>query len=188
MKKICIFLYLIFIFNLLLSIINCEENNNSEVINESNNTKVNNIDNTTEEENENDNGSGIDMGKGADAGFFITEQMFDEKLKNILEEKNLKPKKKITKQQLRHIFELIYKTDVKEDEDKDYKNEENDEEFNKEEHEKQYMDSIFNEVTKSLDYDDKISVRGIKDYINPSRVQAAYAELLQGLAESMGYL
>ena len=53
---------------------------------------------------------------------------------------------------------------------------------------KQYMDSIFNECTKSLDYDDKIRVREIKDWIHPIRVQEAYAELLQGLAETMGYL
>ena len=50
------------------------------------------------------------------------------------------------------------------------------------------MDSIFNEVAKSLDYDDKIRVREIKEWIHPIRVQEAYAELLQGLAETMGYL
>ena len=57
-----------------------------------------------------------------------------------------------------------------------------------EEHDKQYMDSIFNECTKSLDYDDKIRVKEIKEWIHPIRVQEAYAELLQGLAETMGYL
>ena len=50
------------------------------------------------------------------------------------------------------------------------------------------MDSIFNEVTKSLDYDDKIRVKEIKEWINPTRVQRAYAELLQGLAENIDYL
>ena len=50
------------------------------------------------------------------------------------------------------------------------------------------MDSIFSESTKSLDYDDKISVKAIKEWINPLRVQKAYAELLQGLAENIDYL
>ena len=40
------------------------------------------------------------------------------------------------------------------------------------------MDQIFNEWTKSLDYDDKIR----ENYLHPIRVQEAYTELLQGLA------
>ena len=93
-----------------------------------------------------------------DAGFFISDKVFDEKLQKILEEKNLnlKPKKKITKQQLRLFFEIIYKTEHKEG---DIKPEEIDPEINPEEHSKQFMDSIFNESTKSLDYDDKIRVK-----------------------------
>ena len=50
---------------------------------------------------------------------------------------------------------------------------------------KQFMDSIFSESTKSLDYDDKIRVKEIKEWINPTRVQKAYSELLQGLAENI---
>ena len=161
---------------LFLLLINCDKSKESEIIKDSNNTSSNN---SSEIESETE--------KEADSGFFITENTFDEKLKLILEEKNLKPKKKITKQQLRHIFELIYKSEKNENEE-DNKNEEKGIELGKEENSKEYMDSIFNEATKSLDYDDKIRVREIKEWINPARVQAAYAELLQGLAESMGYL
>ena len=178
MKKAKKVLYLLFILNLFLLLINCDESKESEIIKDSNNTSSNNSsENEIESESE----------KQADSGFFITENTFDEKLKLILEEKNLKPKKKITKQQLRHIFELIYKSEKNENEE-DNKNEEKGIELGKEENSKEFMDSIFNEATKSLDYDDKIRVREIKEWINPARVQAAYAELLQGLAESMGYL
>ena len=178
MEKAKKVLYLLFILNLFLLLINCDESKESEIIKDSNNTSSNN---SSENEIENESE------KQADSGFFITENTFDEKLKLILEEKNLKPKKKITKQQLRHIFELIYKSEKNENEE-DNKNEEKGIELGKEENSKEYMDSIFNEATKSLDYDDKIRIREIKEWINPARVQAAYAELLQGLAESMGYL
>ena len=43
------------------------------------------------------------------SGVHINETVFDEKLKNIIKEKNLNPNKKITKEQLKSIFVLIYK-------------------------------------------------------------------------------
>ena len=181
MKKYEIIFVIIFSIHLSLILIHCEENKNDTEkidINE-NNIKESKENENSPEENESEN----DI-MDSDAGFFITEEVFDEKLKAILEEKNLKPKKKITKQQLRLIFELIYKTEKKES---DIKTEENDG-INQEEHSKQFMDSIFSESTKSLDYDDKIRVKEIKEWINPTRVQKAYAELLQGLAENIDYL
>ena len=181
MKKYAIIFAIIFSFQLLSILIHCEENKNDTEkidINENNNKESKENENSPEEnESENDI-------MDTDAGFFITEEVFDEKLKAILGEKNLKPKKKITKQQLRLIFELIYKTEKKES---DIKTEESDG-INQEEHSKQFMDSIFSESTKSLDYDDKIRVKEIKEWINPTRVQKAYAELLQGLAENIDYL
>ena len=108
---------------------------------------------------------------------------YDYKCYNINNTVPLKPKKKITKEQLRVIFNIIYK---KEEKPEAENNPDND--FLPEDHDKQYMDSIFNEVTKSLDYDDKIRVKEIKEWINPLKVQEAYAELLQGLTETMGYL
>ena len=40
----------------------------------------------------------------------------------------------------------------------------------------------------TADYDDKIKVKEIKEWINPTRVQKAYLELLQGLSENIDYL
>ena len=119
------------------------------------------------------------------SGFMISEKIFDEKLQQILEEKQLKPKKKITKEQLRTIFAIIYKKEEKPGEERGVDPETG---WTPEEQSKQYMDSVFNEVTKSLDYDDKIRVKEIKEWIHPNRVQEAYGELLRGLAETMGYL
>jgi len=184
MKANKIFIHFVFILYLFSLFIYCEEIETSQNITEQENLEENkNIEEeSSEEKKEKEND--ID---DPDAGFFISDKVFDEKLQKILEEKNLnlKPKKKITKQQLRLFFEIIYKTEHKQG---DIKPEEIDPEINPEEHSKQFMDSIFNEATKSLDYDDKIRVKEIKEWINPTRVQKAYLELLQGLSENIDYL
>ena len=184
MKTNKIFIHFVFILYLLSLFIYCEETETSQNITEQENLEeTKNIEEeSSEEKKEKEND--ID---DPDAGFFISDKVFDEKLQKILEEKNLnlKPKKKITKQQLRLFFEIIYKTEHKQG---DIKPEEIDPEINPEEHSKQFMDSIFNEATKSLDYDDKIRVKEIKEWINPTRVQKAYLELLQGLSENIDYL
>ena len=174
MKKTIIIIFFILVF--LFSIIYCNDNkekkdNNKEQEKEDQN-QIEEEENTKEEEEQ--------------TGFYISEKVFDAKLKVILNEKNLKPKKKITKEQLRTIFSIIYKKEEKPGEEKGGVDPETG--LTPEQQNKQYMDSIFNEVTKSLDYDDKIRVKEIKEWINPYRVQEAYAELLQGLAETMGYL
>lgn len=184
-RYIQIILIILFYFHLSSILIFCSDIKNNETLNKSENIEINNdtlLNNSTgNSTQEND----TDIFDGGDAGFFINDSKFDEKLKNITKERNLKPKKKITKQQLRLIFELIYKEEKKES---DIKLDENEYDISPEEHSKQFMDSIFNEVTKSLDYDDKIRVKEIKEWINPTRVQRAYAELLQGLAENIDYL
>ena len=190
MKSNKIFIYIVFILYLFSLLIHCEDLETSKNITEKENLEENkNIEEESsqeknEKEKEKEKENDID---DPDAGFFISDKVFDEKLQKILEEKNLnlKPKKKITKQQLRLFFEIIYKTEHKEG---DIKPEEIDPEINPEEHSKQFMDSIFNEATKSLDYDDKIRVKEIKEWINPTRVQKAYLELLQGLSENIDYL
>ena len=174
-------IYIIIFIHLFFNLIQCKALNNTKNLTESENSKN---DNNKREESSKEKEKEAEVNDN-DAGFFISDEIFDEKLKNILEEKNLKPKKKITKQQLRAIFEIIYKTEPKED---DIKPEEIDPEINPEVHSKQFMDSIFNEATKSLDYDDKIKVKEIKEWINPTRVQKAYLELLQGLSENIDYL
>ena len=179
MKVHKILIYIVFFIHLFFNLIQCKDPNNTKFFTESENQKNNN---TKEEESSKEKETEVNDN---DAGFFISDEVFDEKLKNILEEKNLKPKKKITKQQLRTIFELIYKMEKKQSE---IKPEENENGINPEQHSKEFMDSIFSESTKSLDYDDKIRVKEIKEWINPLRVQTAYAELLQGLAENIDYL
>ena len=190
MKSNKIFIYIAFILYLFSLLIHCEDLETSKNITEKENLEENkkieeeSSEEKKEKEKEKEKENDID---DPDAGFFISDKVFDEKLQKILEEKNLnlKPKKKITKQQLRLFFEIIYKTEHKEG---DIKPEEIDQEINPEEHSKQFMDSIFNEATKSLDYDDKIRVKEIKEWINPTRVQKAYLELLQGLSENIDYL
>jgi hypothetical protein len=184
MKKTLILLMFIY----LLSVIICTENNTK--IDEDKNKdkdkekmKKENIKEETKEDNKEEEKENEAEEEEENSGFYISEKKFDEKLKEIIDEKKLKPKKKITKEQLRVIFNIIYKKEEKPEEEK---NPDND--FLPEDHDKQYMDSIFNEVTKSLDYDDKIRVKEIKEWINPLKVQEAYAELLQGLTETMGYL
>ena len=174
MKKHEIYLLCFFTIHFLLLLIHCESKNETE--NTNNNPSLENTTNT------NDTDSDDSDIINEDEGFFISDEIFDEKLQKILEERNLKPKKKITKQQLRIIFELIYKTEKKQSDP------ENIDGISQEAHSKEFMDSIFSESTKSLDYDDKISVKKIKEWINPLRVQKAYAELLQGLAENIDYL
>ena len=181
MKVQKILIYIVFFIHLFFNLIQCKALNNTKNLTESENSKN---DNTKGEESSKEKEKETEVNDN-DAGFFISDEVFDEKLKNILEEKNLKPKKKITKPQLRAIFEIIYKTEPKED---DIKPEEIDPEINNEVHSKEFMDSIFNEATKSLDYDDKIKVKEIKEWINPTRVQKAYLELLQGLSENIDYL
>ena len=181
MKAHQFLIFIVFFINLFFNLFQCKDLNNTQNLTESENSEKNN-NNTKEEDSQKEDEAETD---DRDAGFFISDEVFDEKLKNILEEKNLKPKKKITKPQLRAIFEIIYKTEPKEG---DIKPEEIDPEINNEVHSKEFMDSIFNEATKSLDYDDKIKVKEIKEWINPTRVQKAYLELLQGLSENIDYL
>ena len=177
MKKYKIILLNLFTIHFLFILIHCEEKTKNEA------KRINNKTDIDDSTNLNDTDESDIINE--DEGFFISDEKFDEKLKTILEEKNLKPNKKITKQQLRTIFELIYKTEKKQSE---IKPEENENGINPEQHSKEFMDSIFSESTKSLDYDDKIKVKEIKEWINPLRVQTAYAELLQGLAENIDYL
>ena len=96
------------------------------------------------------------------SGVHINESIFDEKLKKIIEEKNLKPNKKITKEQLKTIFVLIYK---KEDKPGEIRRPDPDSELTPKEQSEKFMETLFNKVARSLDYDDKITKR-----IQPWRV------------------
>ena len=119
------------------------------------------------------------------SGVHINETVFDEKLKKIIKEKNLKPNKKITKEQLKSIFVLIYKKEEKPGERRKY---DEDSELTPQEQSEQFMDTLFNKVAKGLDWDDKIKVKDIKEWIPPEKTKEAYNEMLYSLAEEMGYL
>ena len=191
MKKFIIILLIIYSFSLFKYADNTDKIDETKKEKAENEDKKDNQkDKLEEEEKEYNNNNNEEEEKAQEeeelTGFYINDKIFDEKLKMVLEEKNLKPKKKITKGQLRTIFTQIYKKKEKPGENKNEIDPETG--LTTEQQDQQYMDSIFNEVTKSLDYDDKIRVREIKDWINPLKVQEAYAELLQGLAETMGYL
>ena len=120
------------------------------------------------------------------SGVHINDTVFDEKLKKIIEEKNLNPNKKITKEQLKTIFVLIYKKEEKPGERRKFSDEES--ELSPKEQSEQFMDTLFNKVAKGLDWDDKIKVKDIKEWIPPEKTKEAYNEMLYSLAEEMGYL
>ena len=108
----------------------------------------------------------------------MTRKSFDEKLEKIFEEMGLKKKKKITKEKLKIIFEEIYKEDL----------DPNDEDQMKPEEEQSFLDLVFNQLTKSYDYDDKIKIKEIRDMISPKQAQDAMFTVYADMAESMGFL
>ena len=170
-----IFIILSFIF-LLITIIKCDDNNdkiqneNYEDDLESNDIENNNNEKQeqTEEEEDNKNLKGL----------YMSQKTFDEKLEKIIEEKGLKQKKKITKENLKIIFEEIYKEDI----------DPTDEDQMKPEEEKSLLELVFNELTKSYDYDDKIKIKEIRNMISPKQAQDAMFTIYANMAESMGFL
>ena len=117
-------------------------------------------------------------------GSIMSDEIFEEKVQKFLEEKNLKKKKKITKDILKQIFDAIYKKefdlpeipdDNKVDIDLDPKVET-----------ERFMGEIFYKLTRSLDYDDKISIKDIKEYISPNKVRIAVNEIVENLIGMAG--
>ena len=172
-------IFIILSFILLLSIIiKCDDNNKDKLQNEDNeddlesNDDIENFNNDkeeqTEEEEDNANLKGI----------YMSQKTFDEKLAKIIEEKGLNKKKKITKEKLKIIFEEIYKEDL----------DPNDEDQMKPEEEQSFLDLVFNQLTKSYDYDDKIKIKEIRDMISPKQAQDAMFTVYADMAESMGFL
>ena len=187
MNKILIILSIFFLFE----IYSCIEINDTKLNNlnntDSNNTNVNETKKVKKKKKKKKNKIRQEEPKfePVTSGVYINESIFDEKLKNIIEEKNLKPNKKITKMQLKTIFVLIYK---REDKPGEIKKTDPESGLTPKEQSDQFMDTLFNKVVKGLDYDDKIKVKDIKEWIPPKKTQEAYDELLYSLAEEMGYL
>ena len=113
-------------------------------------------------------------------GIYMTQKAYYRKYNRIFEERGLKGKKKITKEQLKTIFDEIYKEE-KDNEDSD-----------KDEGEGGSGNAlylIFNEIFKSYDYDDYINInKGLKKLMNPKNVQDAMYTIYADMAGSMGYL
>ena len=107
-------------------------------------------------------------------GYYMSEATFDKKLQDALDKRNLKPKKKINKEILKKLFLEIYrKTDY--DEDAYIKKE--GEKMSKYDSDEKMLNDVFENVGRSLDYDDKIKVSEIKDWIKPKRAQAGLMKL-----------
>ena len=160
---------LLIIFFLLLQI-SCKDKGDKEIVDDK---KINKTDNETEtNEEEEDSEKGI-----------MSDEVFEEKLKKVLEEKQIKKNKKITKDVLRQIFDIIYEKefdlpspsdDIKGDLD-----------INPLEESKHFMEQIFNQATRSLDYDDKIPVQKIKDYISPSQIKIAANDIIENIIQEL---
>ena len=131
-----------------------------------------------------DDKGGDDNKMTAEDGIYMSEEKFDEKLKEVLKKRNLNSKKKITKDVLKQIFNEIYEKDL------DVPDLPEDEEQRKEAlaQGKKFMDDIFSNVARGLDYDDKIKVKDIKYWINPKRAQESLTEVMKKLEEMMGEL
>ena len=113
-------------------------------------------------------------------GYYMSEATFDKKLQDALDKRNLKPKKKINKEILKKLFLEIYrKTDY--DEDAYIKKE--GEKMSKYDSDEKMLNDVFENVGRSLDYDDKIKVSEIKDWIKPKSAQAGLSEIMDRMYE-----
>ena len=117
-------------------------------------------------------------------GIYMSEQKFDEKLQKFIKEKKLKPKNKISKEYLKIIFDEVYKIDFNIPDLPDGEELHTD----PKEEGKKFMGQIFDKATKGLDYDDKIKVKDIKDWIAPKHAQEALMEVMNDMQERMEYL
>ena len=168
------------IFIILLSILLL-----SVLVNGRRNRRKNKKSENTEEEDDIDKEININSDKySAEDGLYMSDSRFEEKLKKILKERKLKSKTKISKEILKQIFNEVYKKeftvpDLPVDEDS---------KMDPEEEAKKFMDEIFEKVCRGLDYDQKIRVSEIKNWISPKRAQEGLNEVMQRLEEMMGYL
>ena len=142
-----------------------ELNNYKEEHNKDNNSTT---DSKQEEELEDDESATPD-------GYYMSESTFKEKLKVALEKRNLKPNKKINKEILKKIFIEIYTK--KYDDDSVYTKKEG-EKMSKKESDDKMLNDVWENVGRSLDYDDKIKVSEIRSWIGPKRAQAGLNEIM----------
>ena len=143
-----------------------EEEENLE-IDDKNNTK--NESKKTKKEEEDDEAT------ATPEGYYMSEKTFDKKLKEALEIRNLKPNKKITKDIIKKIFLEIYR---KTDYDESDKVKKKGEQMSKIESDEKMLNDVFDNVGRGLDYDDKVKVSDLKNWIGPKRAQAGLNEIM----------
>ena len=134
-----------------------------------NDTDINNSNSKKEEDDDYDDET------ATPDGYYMSQKTFDEKLKVALEKRNLKPTKKINKDILKKIFIEIYTK--KYDDDSVYEKKEG-EKMSKKESDDKMLNDVFENVGRSLDYDDKIKVSEIKDWIKPKRAQDGLNQIM----------
>ena len=127
----------------------------------------------------------INAGSPSQDGLYMSDEKFNEELKKILNERKLKPKKKITKDVLKEIFTELYKNDFIVNANLHVDDNPN---LNAQEEANKFMNDIFSILTRGIDSDQKIRVKEIKDYISPKRAQKAMNDVINNLEEMMGYL
>ena len=113
-------------------------------------------------------------------GYYMSSKTFDAKLKEALEKRNLKPNKRINKDILKKLFLEIYR---KTDYDEDAKIIKKGEQMSKYDSDEKMLNDVFENVGRSLDYDDKIKVSEIKSWIGPKRAQSGLNEIMDRMYE-----
>ena len=158
---------LIILFSVFL--VKCKNNNKEE------------INKKEEEEEEEINNEEL---KEEESGGIMSDEVFEEKLQKILEEKRIRKNQKITKDKLKQIFDELYKRDFDLPDLPEDSNGEID--INPKDESKRFLNEIFNKLARGLDYDDEISISDIKEWISPKQVQVAVNEIIENLIGMMG--
>ena len=152
---------------------------NNETINELNeeeeNLEIDDKNNTKNESKKTKKEEDDDEATATPEGYYMSEKTFDKKLKEALEIRNLKSNKKITKDIIKKIFLEIYR---KTDYDESDKVKKKGEQMSKIESDEKMLNDVFDNVGRGLDYDDKVKVSDLKNWIGPKRAQAGLNEIM----------
>ena len=152
---------------------------NNDTINELNeeeeNLEIDDKNNTKNESKKNKKEEDDDEATATPEGYYMSEKTFDKKLKEALDIRNLKPNKKITKDIIKKIFLEIYR---KTDYDESDKVKKKGEQMSKIESDEKMLNDVFDNVGRGLDYDDKVKVSDLKNWIGPKRAQAGLNEIM----------
>ena len=152
---------------------------NNDTINELNeeeeNLEIDDKNNTKNESKKTKKEEVDDEATATPEGYYMSEKTFDKKLKEALEIRNLKPNKKITKDIIKKIFLEIYR---KTDYDESDKVKKKGEQMSKIESDEKMLNDVFDNVGRGLDYDDKVKVSDLKNWIGPKRAQAGLNEIM----------